>query len=210
LRPGVSVLQRSDAELVQLIRNGDESAFKELVNRHSDYLYGLAYSQMGNAADAEDVLQETLLGAFRRFEAFEGRSAVKTWLVRILLNHASKLQRSRRVRRAMSLPDEVGPRDGVGDRLQPSSPAAIVEGRIDLDAMLQVLSDEHRQVIVLRELQQMSYDEIAETLKIPRGTVESRLHRARHELKRRFAGYLEGTAGRAESSDRDGAVEREE
>jgi RNA polymerase sigma-70 factor (ECF subfamily) len=200
-------LQRSDAELVQQIRNGDELAFKELVNRHSDYLYGLAYSQMGNAADAEDVLQETLLGAFRRFEAFEGRSAVKTWLVRILLNHASKLQRSRRVRRAMSLPDELGPKDGAGDRLNPSSPAAIVEGKADLDLMLQVLSEEHRQVIVLRELQQMSYDEIAQTLKIPRGTVESRLHRARHELKRRFAGYLEGTAGREGSS---GAAEREE
>jgi len=61
-----------------------------------------------------------------------------------------------------------------------------------LDQMLQVLSPEHREVIVLRELQQMSYDEMAQVLKIPRGTVESRLHRARQEMKRRFAGYLEG------------------
>jgi RNA polymerase sigma-70 factor (ECF subfamily) len=184
-------LQVSDAELVHRIRGGDQAAFRELVNRHGDSLYGLACSVMGNASDAEDVLQETLLGAFRRLAAFEGRSSVKTWLVRILLNHASKFRRSRRIRRTSVLPDEVGPEDGQTPA-GPNSPAAIVEGRIDLDAMLQILSAEHREVIVLRELQQMSYDEIAATLKIPRGTVESRLHRARQELKRRFAGYLEG------------------
>jgi RNA polymerase sigma-70 factor (ECF subfamily) len=185
-------LQVSDAELVHKIRGGDEAAFRELVNRHGDSLYGLACSVMGNASDAEDVLQETLLGAFRRFGAFEGRSSVKTWLVRILLNHASKFRRSRRIRHTSVLPDEVGPDDGQGGGLDTGSPAAIVESRVDLDAMLQVLSLEHREVIVLRELQQMTYDEIATTLKVPRGTVESRLHRARQELKRRFAGYLEG------------------
>lgn len=145
---------------------------------------------MGSATDAEDVLQETYLGAFRRLGAFEGRSSVKTWLVRILLNHASKFRRSKRVRRTAALPEQVGPEDGEAHGLQTSSPAAIVESRIDLDAMLGVLSPEHREVIVLRELQQMSYDEIASALAIPRGTVESRLHRARQELKKRFAGYL--------------------
>ena len=86
-------MQRSDAELVQLIRNGDESAFKELVNRHSDYLYGLAYSQMGNAADAEDVLQETLLGAFRRFEAWSCNPATRGQLsshTQLLLAHGDR------------------------------------------------------------------------------------------------------------------------
>jgi RNA polymerase sigma-70 factor (ECF subfamily) len=185
-------LQVSDAELVHRIRGGDQAAFRELVNRHGDSLYGLACSVMGNASDAEDVLQETLLGAFRRLAAFEGRSSVKTWLVRILLNHASKFRRSRRIRRTNALPEDVGPDDGQAAGSPISSPAAIVEGKIDLNAMLQVLSAEHREVIVLRELQQMSYDEIATTLKIPRGTVESRLHRARQELKKRFAGYLEG------------------
>jgi RNA polymerase sigma-70 factor (ECF subfamily) len=194
-------LQESDAELVHKIRGGDEAAFRELVNRHGDSLYGLACSVMGNASDAEDVLQETLLGAFRRLAAFEGRSSVKTWLVRILLNHASKFRRSRRIRRTSMLPDEVGPDDGEGGGLDTGSPAAIVESRVDLDAMLQVLSPEHREVIVLRELQQLSYDEIAGTLKIPRGTVESRLHRARHELKKRFAGYLEGERERPHESD---------
>jgi RNA polymerase sigma-70 factor (ECF subfamily) len=185
-------LQLSDAELVQKIRGGDEAAFRELVNRYGDTLYGLACSVMGNATDAEDVLQEALLGAFRRLGAFEGRSSVKTWLVRILLNHASKYRRSRRIRKASALPEDLGPEDGEVAGVNTASPAAIVEGKMDLDAMLAVLSPEHREVIVLRELQQMSYDEIATTLKVPRGTVESRLHRARQEMRKKFAGYLEG------------------
>ena len=182
-------MQETDAELVRRIRDGDETAFRELIDRHADALYGLACTVLGSATDAEDVLQETFLGAFRRISAFEGRSSVKTWLTRILLNHASKLRRSKRVRRAMSLDEQitVGPAD---QRLAVASPAAAVESRVDVNAMLQVLSPEHREILVLRELRQMSYDEIAQTLHIPRGTVESRLHRARQELKRRFAGYL--------------------
>jgi RNA polymerase sigma-70 factor (ECF subfamily) len=182
-------LQSTDAELVRRIRAGDEAAFPELVNRHADGLYRMACSVLGNASDAEDVLQETFLGAFNRLSAFEGRSSIKTWLVRILLNHASKFRRSRRVRKTDSLPDQIGPKSG-DEKYAASSPAAAVESQVDVTEMLQTLSREHREVIVLRELQQMSYDEISEALRIPRGTVESRLHRARQELKRRYEGYL--------------------
>jgi RNA polymerase sigma-70 factor (ECF subfamily) len=149
----------------------------------------MACSLMGNATDAEDVLQETFLGAFNRLSAFEGRSSVKTWLVRILMNHASKFRRSKRVRRTDALPDQLGPASG-DEGYAASSPAAAVESTVDVMQMLQTLSPEHREVIVLRELQQMSYEEIAEALRIPRGTVESRLHRARLELKRKYEGYL--------------------
>lgn len=182
-------MQVTDAELVRRIRAGDESAFRALVDRHSEGLYRMAYSVMGSAADAEDVLQETFLGAFNRLSAFEGRSSVKTWLVRILLNHASKIRRSQRVRKADPLPEQIGPASG-DEKFAGSSPAAAVQTKVDVNEMLQTLSPEHREVIVLRELRQMSYDEIAEALRIPRGTVESRLHRARQELKRRYEGYL--------------------
>ena len=110
-------------------------------------------------------------------------------MVRILLNHASKFRRSRKVRRTDPLPEQLGPRSG-DEKYAAASPAAAVQSRIDVGEMLKTLSAEHREVIVLRELQQMSYDEIAEALRIPRGTVESRLHRARQELKRRYEGYL--------------------
>jgi RNA polymerase sigma-70 factor (ECF subfamily) len=182
-------LDLTDAELVRRIRAGDESAFSVLVDRHSEGLYRMACSLMGSATDAEDVLQETFLGAFNRLSAFEGRSSVKTWLVRILMNHASKFRRSKKVRRTDPLPDQLGPRSG-DESYAASSPAAAVESKVDVMQMLQTLSIEHREVIVLRELQQMSYEEISEALRIPRGTVESRLHRARQELKRRYEGYL--------------------
>ena len=180
-------LEVTDAELVQRIRSGDDAAFRALVERHGNSLFGLAYTLLGSAADAEDVVQETFLGAFRRLGAFEGRSAVKTWLTRILLNHASKLRRSKRVRKAESV---ESPRASDDRSLRTASAATAVDSRVDVMQMLDVLSPDHRQVIVLRELEGLSYEEIAEALGVPRGTVESRLHRARQELKQRFAGYL--------------------
>lgn len=183
-------MQANDSELGRRIRAGDEAAFHELMERHADGLFGLAFTLMGNAADAEDVVQETFLGAYRRRGSFEGRSSPRTWLVRILMNQASKARRYRRVRRAMSIdsPEQNGSMAGAA--LQTAPAASAVESRADVDQMLETLSDEHRQVLVLRELQQMSYEEIAQTLAIPRGTVESRLHRARNQLRQRFKNYL--------------------
>ena len=180
-------LEPSDHELVRRIRDGDEAAFRVLADRYADSLFALARSLLGNVADAEDVVQETFLGAFRRLGAFEGRSSVKTWLTRILLNQASKWQRSKHVRRAVSLQDDAPPAEAGVER---GSHVTAVEGRIDAVSMLQQLSPEHRQVLVLRELEQLSYEEMADVLRLPRGTVESRLHRARNELRRRFADYF--------------------
>jgi len=182
-------LRRNDLELVGRIRSGDRAAFGELVSLYSDDLFGLAYSLLGNASDAEDALQQTLLGAFSRIDSFEGRSSLNTWLVRILYNQASKLRRYRRVRRMSPIDTRDGTVEG-GPTPRSESAAAAVDSRVDLTAMLEELSPEHREILVLRELHRMSYDELAETLKIPRGTVESRLFRARNELRRRFDGYF--------------------
>jgi RNA polymerase sigma-70 factor (ECF subfamily) len=174
-----------DDDLLRRARRGDGAALGRLVDRHAPRLYGLAVSLLGRrrAADAEDVVQETLLGALRRVGAFQGRASVRTWLTRILVNQVSKFRRSRRVRVAESLDhaDCADARPG---------PATAAERRLDLMTMLDVLSDDHRQVIVLREQEGMSYQEIASALGVPRGTVESRLFRARQELKARFGEYL--------------------
>jgi RNA polymerase sigma-70 factor (ECF subfamily) len=194
----------SDLELARQARRGDQAAFVSLVDRHGDELMRLARMLLGNAADAEDVVQETLLGAYRSIGRFEGRSSLRTWLVRILTNHVSKFRRSRKVRRAMSLEDSSSVERSTGNgrlsadtAMSPSGPARQTESpmtqtqhRIDIPAMLQTLSPDHREVIVLREIEQMSYQQIADVLGVPRGTVESRLHRARQELKVRFADYL--------------------
>ena len=177
----------TDTELLRAIRGGDEAAFHELVDRHSENLYALAYSLLGSRSDAEDAVQETFLGAFRRAASFEGRSSLKTWLVRILVNQAYKTRRSRKVRRADSL-DAGQPDD---NRLRIRSSGAAVESAIDVEAMLSTLSPEHREVIVLRELEGFTYEEMAAALGVPVGTIESRLYRARQELKQKFVGYLQ-------------------
>jgi RNA polymerase sigma-70 factor (ECF subfamily) len=183
----------SDLDLLRAARRGDDRSFGRLVDRHAPWLYRVAMSMVSSPEDAEDLLQETFLAASRGLSGFQERSSVKTWLRSILLNHVSKLYRSRKLRRHWSLDDS---RPGIGldpaeqTRLQSTSPASAIESKADVQAMLNTLSEEHRQVIVLREIEGLSYEEIATLLAVPRGTVESRLHRARQQLKEKFAGYL--------------------
>jgi RNA polymerase sigma-70 factor (ECF subfamily) len=172
-----------DTELLEQIRRGDQAAFRALLERHARYLFGVAHSlTAGNATDAEDLVQETLLGALSGH--FRGESSVRTWLVRILVNRAAMLRRSRSRR-----PET--PNERLNQAASPASAGTTgaVEARLDLTTMLAALTPEHRQVIVLRELEGLSYEQIAAALHVPRGTVESRLHRAREELRKRFKGY---------------------
>ncbi len=159
-------------------KRDDEAAFHELVDRYANEMFRLAVSLVGNAADAEDVVQETFAGAFQAMPDFEGRSSVRTWLSRILVKQAAKWRRRREVRRTVAL-DAAAPMPGPEQSL-----------RIDVLGTLETLSPEHREVIALREFQGMSYEEIAEVLGVPRGTVESRLFRARQELRERLKAYL--------------------
>jgi RNA polymerase sigma-70 factor (ECF subfamily) len=178
-----------ETELLQQIGRGDPSAFKALLEQHARYLYGVAHSLTGgNVADAEDLVQETLLGALKA--KFRGESSVRTWLVRILVNQAAMLRRSRSRRGGSS---QVSLNDATEQHVpaKPNAGEAGVEAKIDLTNMLAGLSEEHRKVIILRELQGMSYDEMAAALHVPKGTIESRLFRAREELRKRFKGYLE-------------------
>jgi RNA polymerase sigma-70 factor, ECF subfamily len=182
-----------DKELLRRAGQGDQTAFRELLDRHARYLYGIAHSLTRNPADAEDLVQETWIGAIR--STFRGDASVRTWLVSILVRQAAALRRSkRRSKWRLVLPWFSG-RDVESDALPGDEPAASSsipgsEARMDLSRMLETLSPEHREVIVLRELQGLSYEEIATELSLPRGTVESRLHRAREQLRTRFEGYL--------------------
>ncbi len=146
-------------------------------------MFGLAYSLLSNASDAEDVVQETFVGAFKNLAGFEERSSVKTWLSRILVNQAARFRRDH----ARPKSEKIDSASEVSGR----SPIAGVDARLDLLAKLDLLSAEHREVLVLREIEQMSYEEIAQVVGVPRGTVESRLHRARGELKAKLKGYLD-------------------
>src|SRR5262249_10880063 len=144
-----------DAELLEQIRRGDQAAYRALLNRHARYLFGIAHSLSGQSAGARELLQEALMGALTRGERFPGDSSVRTWLVKILVNRAAMLRRTRSRHPESKL-----------DPASPALPASAgsssgVEAKLDLSTMLEALSPEHQQVIILRELEGLSYEEMA-------------------------------------------------
>ena len=186
-------MEETDEQLAKKAAWGDHTAFGALTDRHAAYLLRVAISLVGSEADAEDVVQHTLVGAYKGLAGFRGGSSVKTWLTGIAVRQAARLRRTRSRDRTISIsssPDDNGDSGGGGaPGPVTASATAAVDSRIDAEAVLARLSPEHRQVIVLRELEGLSYEEIAETLGVPRGTVESRLHRARSELKEALRRY---------------------
>jgi len=181
-----SHLRSTDLELVNRAREGDPSAFHELVDRYANYLFAVAVSLSGNTVDAEDIVQETFAGAFRGLGAFRASASVKTWLTRILIRQAARHLRHARRRKATFRPLEATSDSQVA---VPSSHPG-VDARIDVMAAIRSLGPDHQEVIALREIQGLSYEEMAEILEVPRGTVESRLFRARRELRERLREYL--------------------
>ena len=174
-----SDLPIDDAELLKRAAAGDAMSFRSLLDRHMDRLFRLAVSLVGNAADAEDVLQETFAGAFRGLKKFEGRSSVGTWLTRICVTQVAVYRREKKRKRA----------EAIGEQQFAALPARGDE-KIDVQAALDKLSPAHREVLVLREFERMTYEEIADVLGVAQGTVESRLFRARAELRNQLQAYL--------------------
>jgi RNA polymerase sigma-70 factor (ECF subfamily) len=185
-------LEPSDLELVRCACDGDEPAFHALVDRHSRDLFRVALSMSHNRADAEDLLQETFVGAYRGLRNFQGRSSVKTWLLQILTRKAATAwNRGRNARQTLSLSatSDDGPESLPRvARANGEAQTRRVEQRLDVMDVLRAMSPPHREILVLREIRQLSYDEIAKVLEVPRGTVESRLSRARAEFRHRFGG----------------------
>ena len=171
------------------------SAFDELVVKYQDRIYNVAYRMTGHAEDARDVAQEAFLKAFRNLDSFLGSARFYTWLYRITVNAAISRRRHSAVR-----PRTVRLGDGSGDRgaLPPPDPAqedpADAANRADVTALVEEaiagLDAEHRAVVALRDIEGRSYDEIAEILDCPRGTVKSRLHRARNLLREALSEVL--------------------
>jgi RNA polymerase sigma-70 factor (ECF subfamily) len=188
-------LEPSDLELWQAAATGDHRAFHALIDRHSARLFRLALSLSAGRSDAEDICQETFVAAFKSLRAFDGRASVKTWLTRILMRRAAKIWNKQKLaRRTLSLDRSAA---GSGDNGDHSIAASIgvashvagVDQKLDLLEVIRTLAPEFRETVMLREIEGLSYQEIAVTLGVPRGTVESRLFRARAELGRKLTGY---------------------
>jgi RNA polymerase sigma-70 factor (ECF subfamily) len=164
-----------DEALVRRAKAGDREAFGRLVDRFQAPVYRVVRGILSDPADAEDVAQEAFLRAYESLAKFRGESGFFTWLYRIAVNEALRAKKRRSFTRIDAVAEVEAPRPETPDEEGPS-PAA-------LERLLGQLSDEFRAIVVLRDLEGLSYQEIAETLEIPMGTVESRLFRARRDLR---------------------------
>lgn len=181
----------TEAELIQAAREGDQHAFGLLVEANQAMAYQLAYRMTGNADDAADLTQEAFLNAWRGLSRFDGRSAFSTWLYRLTSNACIDFLRREKRRPTVSLTaeDEKGEEGGDYQTDLPDdrySPQPLLEKREAHDAVrrgLAALSPEHREILVLRELEGLSYQEIAQALNTGEGTVKSRIARARLALR---------------------------
>lgn len=184
-------------ELARAAAGGDEAAFEELVRLHEKKVYNLAFRMCGNPEDAADAAQEAFLAAWRGLPGFRGEAGFSTWLYRLTSNAAiDRLRRTRRQRAEASLDDEALRLDAVDGAPSPQARAEGEELREAVLSGLAQLSDDHRQALTLRELQELSYEEIAAVLEVDLGTVKSRISRARGALRKilikngNLSGYL--------------------
>jgi RNA polymerase sigma-70 factor (ECF subfamily) len=177
-------------DLLAAVRAGEPRAFEELVRAYGGRMLAVTRGLLRNEDDAQDALQDALLSAFRSIRAFEGSSRLGTWLHRIAVNAALMRLRSRRRKPAVRMDDLPGlDEDGLGPRERPSwqDPGDLALERRELRAMVRekidLLPPDHRQVLVLRDMEELSTEDTAAALGINPGAVKTRLHRARRALR---------------------------
>jgi RNA polymerase sigma-70 factor (ECF subfamily) len=182
-----------EAELVDRARHGDHAAFRVLVERYQDRVHGLARRILRDPELARDAVQEGFLKAYAGLERFEGRSGFYTWLYRLVFNQCIDMKRRDRSSRHEEWDDEIAREAAPGANIDPmplatelADPANAYHRdqlREALVAAIESLPDDARRTLVLREVDGLSYEEIAKALRIPKGTVMSRLHYARRRVR---------------------------
>jgi RNA polymerase sigma-70 factor (ECF subfamily) len=174
---------KSEQELISDSLAGSPDAFCELVNRFSGRLFSAMVHVTGSHNDAEEVVQETFVQAYLKLHTFQGNSQFFTWLYRIAFNNSLSRRRKRRPDISLEVNRETGGIDPEDKLEQPDEPMMREERIAMVHRGLQMLTEEHRHILVLREMNEMAYEDLAEVLDINIGTVRSRLSRARAQLK---------------------------
>ncbi|HXJ35212.1 MAG TPA: sigma-70 family RNA polymerase sigma factor [Candidatus Eisenbacteria bacterium] len=183
-----------DLDLVDRARRGDREAFRELVERYQRKVAALAVGMLRSREDALDIVQDTFTKAYQSLDKFKGDSSFYTWVYRIAVNLC--IDHQRRESRYVQVGADA---DDAGDELVPPSPDHLAEDEpferarstqigARVTAAINELTPEHRAVILLREVDGLSYEEISQVLDCPKGTVMSRLHYARRQLQARLHG----------------------
>ena len=179
----MEVAVETDAQLIQRTRDGDIEAFGHLVEKYQARLFHSLVQWTGRHEDAEDVVQDAFIQAFEKLDSFQGRSAFYTWLYRIAFNLAVSRNRRRRPEQSLESRQEQIGEDLAMDQDSPERQIMRTEQVDQVREALIRLPDDHRAILVLREMEGFCYETIAEILELAPGTVRSRLHRARMHLR---------------------------
>ena len=180
----------TEQELIQSAKNGNTVAFEQLIENHQQRIFSIASRIAGNQDDAADMAQEVLVKVFRNLKHFRGDSKFSTWLYRVATTTCLDEQKKLRRHTAYSLDQELETEEGsVASQVKDTAPTPeeATEQKALRNAIhlaIGKLKDEHKKVILLREVQGLSYDEIARVLQCSEGTVKSRINRARENLKK--------------------------
>jgi RNA polymerase sigma-70 factor (ECF subfamily) len=189
----------SEADLVRGARRGDLQAYDQLVKRYQERIYATIYHMTSNHEDANDLAQESFIKAFQALKSFKGGSSFYTWLYRIAVNKTINFLKQRKNRLHMSLNDIDFNAEHDPDVMAliseqtPRRAAGLTELQEKLNAALMKLSEPHRLVVVMHDVQGLSHEEIAEAMDCNVGTVRSRLFYARQQLQGYLADYLKPT-----------------
>jgi RNA polymerase sigma-70 factor (ECF subfamily) len=188
----MSELERS---LLRRLRNRDERAFRELIESHRDRVYNICYRMLGNRHESEDVAQEVFITVFKQIDTFREEAKFSTWLYRVAVNHCKNRIKylARRFDKARDELDEQGTNGTPIGAPVPDSPDRALEGA-QMEKLMQdaiaALEEDQRIVVVLRDVEDLSIEEICEITGLPDGTVKSRLHRARLVLRKKLARHV--------------------
>jgi RNA polymerase sigma-70 factor (ECF subfamily) len=185
-----------DSAIVAQVLDGDAAAFETLVRRHQERIYATVYHMTSNHEDANDLTQETFIKAYQALKSFKGGSSFFTWLYRIAVNKTLNYLKQRRNRVQMSLNDLDSQVEHDRDLVAlisdktPRREAVLTELQEKLNAAMMKLSEDHRLVVALHDVQGMPHEEIAEIMNCNIGTVRSRLFYARQQLQAHLSEYL--------------------
>jgi RNA polymerase sigma-70 factor, ECF subfamily len=196
-------VRTEEAGIVAELKAGSEEAYARLIGEFHQPVYGLVYRMVSDPADAADTTQEVFLKVFRGIKHFHGESSLKTWIYRIAIHEASNRRRwwfrhkAREVSIEPAAPlSEMAAASSIKDSLvdgheSPFDHMAHEEVRLRVEEELRQISEPYRTTLILRDLEEMSYEEIAEVTQVSLGTVKSRLTRGREALRQRLTAYVE-------------------
>src|SRR3984957_19260887 len=200
---GAIGVRTAEAAIIAELKAGSEEAYAWLIGEFHQPIYSLVYRMVTDPADAADTTQEVFLKVFRGMKSFHGESTLKTWIYRIALHEASNRRRwwfrhksKETSMEPLTADTETGPALGLKDCLMDDSDSPFdnmvhEEIRVRVEEELRKVAEPYRTTIILRDLEDMSYEEIAEVTQVSLGTVKSRLTRGREALRQRLVGYVQ-------------------